>query len=75
METIDVFVLANVPQHLAINNERPNEEKESRSVCGKSTAGMTVNNVPLPVVLACPDCQWQLEKWLKRAENHPDYDD
>jgi hypothetical protein len=76
MDRIEVFVLANVPQHLAVNSERPDiPDKQHRADCGKPTVGMTVSSVQLPVTLACQDCQWQLDQWLKRANNDPDYDD
>ena len=75
MDKVDVFTQANVPTHLAVNGERPDVEKDFRSVCGKNTSGMTVQNVTLPVNLSCEDCKWQLEQWLKKANNHPDWDD
>jgi hypothetical protein len=77
MDKIDVFMQANVPQHLAVRGERPDlpDDKQARSCCGKPTAGMSVQNVSMPVTLTCTDCQWQLDQWLKRANNDPDYDD
>lgn len=68
MDKVDVFVLANVPQHLAVNSERRDlpEDQQSRACCGKNTAGMTVQSMKLPVQLTCEDCKWQLEHWLKK---------
>jgi hypothetical protein len=77
VDKIDAFVQANQPQHLAVNSERPDvpADQQARSVCGKSTIGMTVQSLQLPVRLACSDCQWQLDQWLKKASDSPDYDD
>lgn len=72
IDKVDVFMQANQPQHLAVNGERPDlpEDKQARSCCGKSTIGMTIQSVNLPVKLICTDCQWQLEQWMKRSDSN-----